>query len=376
MKKVLIGYMTDGRTSGIDKYLLNVLNIILKNGCQAECLTSQPDEELGKRLEAMGVVMHTIPSLKHPYGQYKAVRRIIRAGQYDVAYFNISEAFNCCGLLAARRERVSRIIVHSHSSGVDSESSIKRGIRTILNRIARSIVMNKKKTCYYACSNKAAQWLFAGRVIKSGRYGIINNAVDVSRFRYDSNIRTAKRKELAINDRLVIGHVGGFNYQKNHEFLIEIMEQLVKLNSNVVLLLAGTGENYSGIQELVHEKGLDAYVRFLGVRSDVNELMQAMDIFVLPSRFEGLPIVAVEAQVSGLKVVLSDSISDETALSDRCIFESLGVSPTDWARLINDNLVYDRENIKLSDSYCFSIADQTRQILDMLGVECEDEPFS
>ena len=186
---------------------------------------------------------------------------------------------------------------------------------------------------------------------------------DPGKFGFDPEIRKQKRKELGVSDKLVVGQIGFHGYQKNPEFVIEIAEELKKINPDSVVWMIGTGDETEHLHALAKEKNLGENLHFLGVRSDVNELTQAMDLFVLPSRFEGLPIVAIEAQISGLKVILSDTISEEAALSDRCMFHSIECPANEWADMILENLQYDRNSLDLSNcGYCFDIQKQNEQI--------------
>ena len=177
-----------------------------------------------------------------------------------------------------------------------------------------------------------------------------------------------KRVELDLENRIIIGQVGAFSYQKNSEFVVDIAEALHRKNPKTMVLMIGTGSDFDEINKRVKERKLENAVRLMGSRKDVNELMQAMDIFILPSRFEGLPIVAIEAQVSGLKVIISDRISKETALSERCKFLSISESADKWADAILSNIYYDRDLLNLSEcKYCFDVVQQNNAIKEIFN---------
>lgn len=363
MKRIVIGYLIDGKNSGIDNYILNVINQIKDDNIKIDCLTNKIDSQLKKRLEKIGVGLIEIPTLKHPYNHYSKTKNIIKKGKYDIAYFNISEAFNSLGLLAAYKCGVKKIVVHSHSSGVNSHSALVRTIRTFCHTIMKHIVVGKCATDYYSCSYVAGEWLFPKKILISKDFHIMNNAVRVEKFEYNEKVRTDKRKELDIENRLVIGQIGAFSYQKNSTFVVDIAEALYKKNPSALVLMIGTGSDFEQVKNLVKERNLDDAVWLLGSRQDVYELVQAMDMFMLPSRFEGLPIVAIEAQVSGLKTILSDTISKETALSERCIFLPITESADKWADTILENIRYDRSLLDLSEcTYCFDIDKQNDMI--------------
>jgi glycosyltransferase involved in cell wall biosynthesis len=162
----------------------------------------------------------------------------------------------------------------------------------------------------------------------------LNNAVNVEEFLFNKEMRQKIRRELNVHDELVIGHIGRFNKQKNHEFLIDIFKLVVEKRPDAVLVMAGEGNLKPQIEKKVADLGLSSNVRFLGVRSDIANLMQGLDLFLFPSLFEGLPVVLVEAQAAGLKCLISDSITKETNITERIEFASLGESPEEWANKI------------------------------------------
>lgn len=210
--------------------------------------------------------------------------------------------------------------------------------------------------------------MFPKSVLSSQNFRIMNNAVKVERFKFSKEIRQKKRDELDLDNRIIIGQVGAFSYQKNSKFVVDIAEALHRKNSKTMVLMIGTGSDFDEINKMVKERKLENAVRLMGSRKDVNELMQAMDIFILPSRFEGLPIVAIEAQVSGLKVILSDRISRETALSERCKFVSITESADKWAEKILSNIDYDRDTLNLSEcEYCFDVIQQNNAIKEIFN---------
>ena len=165
-------------------------------------------------------------------------------------------------------------------------------------------------------------------------YTIVNNGIDTEKFVFDKQVRDKIRTGLKIENKFVVGHIGRFSYQKNHEFLIDIFNEVYKKNSNAVLLLLGCGELEKQIREKVHILGLDKAVIFNGTVSNANEFYQAMDCFVLPSHFEGLGIVAVESQASGLKTLCSDVVPKEAQITNLLEFMSLSDTAEAWAEKV------------------------------------------
>jgi len=187
---------------------------------------------------------------------------------------------------------------------------------------------------YFACSRNAGKWLFGKRVSNLNELVVLNNAVNVDEFKYDVEIRKKVRKELGIGNELVIGHIGRFNKQKNHNFLIDIFKAVSEVNPDAILLLAGDGDLRRKIEKKVSRLGLKSKVKFLGVRNDINSIMQAMDLFLLPSLFEGLPVVLIEAQAAGLKCIVADTITRESDITSRVEFLRLNDTPEKWANQV------------------------------------------
>ena len=167
----------------------------------------------------------------------------------------------------------------------------------------------------------------------------MNNAIDLNKFKYDSKLGMKKRKELKINkDTLVIGHIGRFVEQKNHRFLIDIFNEIHKKEKDSILLLAGQGPLIDEIKKKVEDLNLNNSVRFLGQRNDANELYQAFDVFLLPSLYEGLPVVGIEAQATGNLCYFSDDMTKETKILDSTVFMSLTNTAEEWADRLLENV--------------------------------------
>ena len=187
-------------------------------------------------------------------------------------------------------------------------------------------------THLFMCGEESGKWLYGEK--NKSRFIMLNNAIDAASYTYDLSKREELRRQLGLADELVIGHVGRFNPQKNHPFLLDIFAALLRKEPNAVLLLVGGGEDMLKIQAKAHALGIAEHVRFLGVRSDVADLMQAMDVFVFPSLYEGLGLVLIEAQAAGLPCVVSDTIPREAYLTDLVTAEKLSSSVEAWAEKI------------------------------------------
>ena len=199
----------------------------------------------------------------------------------------------------------------------------------------------------FMCSKPAGIWTFGSKAVDSGKVKFIKNGIETEKFVYNDQIRILKRKELGLNNKLVVGHVGRFMQQKNHTFLIDIFQELHKKQPNSVLVLVSDGKLMNEVKNKVHTYGLDDAVLFLGNRNDVNELMQAFDVFVFPSLWEGLPLTGIEAQTAGLPVFMSDVITDEVCITNNIYKMSLKQSATEWAnKIFSVTNNHKRENMK------------------------------
>lgn len=219
-------------------------------------------------------------------------------------------------------------IAHSHS--ISSRGNfISRIIKNILQRQIRHIADN-----FLACSEEAGKWLFGKNIINKNSFHVAKNAIDTELYKYDEHIRDEIRVQLNIDDKFVIGHIGNFSYAKNHKFLIDVFNKVINVNNKTLLLLIGDGELRKAIEKKVNAMGLTKNVIFMGMRSDVPELLQAMDVILFPSLYEGLPVTLIEAQASGLKCIVSDTITDEVKITDNVEFNSLDQLPEYWAKQV------------------------------------------
>lgn len=361
IKKMLVGYIQDGKHSGIDKYLLGFIKIAHENGVALDLLTDEVTSEMSAYLSKFGYGLFAVPSLKKPLSRYKAIKGIIKKGCYDGTYFNISESFNCMGLLAAKKCGIPVRIVHSHNSGVDRENKHVRTARELLHKLFRRRV-SSLATHRFACSSVAGKWMF------DKNFNIIYNAVDKVRFSYDKTLREDMRKTFGLTDEKIFIHIGNFCYQKNQFFLIEIMRRILEQDKNAVLLSVGTGHDFEAVCEYAKKLKVDKNIRFLGVRDDIPALLSMADVFILPSRFEGLSIACIEAQFSGLPCVLSKNISSEVKISKDVYF--LPIDSTDgWADTALA-LCKERKSARLNDEVAknYDIINQQYQIKSILEV--------
>ncbi|UOO37045.1 glycosyltransferase family 1 protein [Oscillospiraceae bacterium CM] len=229
--------------------------------------------------------------------------------------------------LATARQYGLITVAHSHSTS--SGRGVSALVKSLLQRPIR-----KRADYLFACSEKAGVWLFGDKAVRKDNFFILPNAVDTQEFAYDADLRRRARSALGMEDALVVGHVGSFIPVKNHAFLIDTFEAVHRQNSRAKLLLVGGGPLEAAVKKRAADKGLSGHIIFTGVRHDLPALYMAMDVFVLPSLWEGVPLTAIEAQCAGLQCVLSDTIAEDAAVTSHCSFVPLSRGADVWAAKI------------------------------------------
>lgn len=238
----------------------------------------------------------------------------------------------------ARKCGIETTIAHARSAGVD------KGLKGILTRFLRCN-LSKKADYLFTCSELAGISVFGKKAVEQGRTRFLPNAIDCQKFAPDPLVREKIRRELGIENCYVIGHVGRFHYAKNHEYLLRVFAELLKRKTrDYVLLLLGEGSGMEDIRILSRELGIGDKVYFLGNKSNVNDYYQAMDYFVYPSRFEGMPGTIVEAQTAGLRCLMSDTICKEVIATELVTTRSIREDPGLWADEIEQHLQYQRSS--------------------------------
>lgn len=265
---------------------------------------------------------------------------IIKKGNYDIVHCHQGPK-GAFALFCAKLSRVKIRIIHNHIAFVP-ETKIQMAIRKLYCWVA-----NKLATHYFACGRDAGVWAYGQGAIDQDRVTIINNAIETKKFVFNKEIREIIRKEFCVENKSVIGCIARLSSQKNHEFLVEMFYQIKKVKSNVVLWLIGDGPLLNDIKEYVNSLGISNDVFFLGVRNDVERIMQGMDLFLLPTRFEGLGIVYVEAQAAGLRTIASSRVvPKETKVTNLISYIDLEAPVEFWAEKVCEALnEYERNDL-------------------------------
>lgn len=315
---------------GLETMLMNYYRKIDRSKIQFDFMTNRYERgHYDDEIEALGGKIYRMTPIKP--GNYRKYFKELdkffnEHREYKIVHSHINENSGFV-LRAAKKAGISCRIAHSHLS--DLKLDYKYPFRLYARKNLKGNVSD-----YFACSKRAGEWLFGKGISDSGKITVLNNAVDTNNFKINENIRNKVRKDLGIENKKVIGHVGRFNPQKNHEFLIDVFNEVYKKDKNTVLLLIGDGYLKEKIEEKVKKLGLCEGVKFLGVREDIPELMQAMDLFLFPSQFEGLAVVMVEAQAAGLKVITSTGVTKESNITNNVEFIDLKKEPSYWADII------------------------------------------
>jgi glycosyltransferase involved in cell wall biosynthesis len=345
-KKTPIRVLQIGMTKnvgGLETYLMQQFDYLDKSQVTYDFVNITSEDEIVFKYKILqagshiyGVRSRHSNPIRHYWQWIKLLHNI--AGEYKAIVLNSNSITYVFPIFIARFFGIPMRIMHSHNSGFEQRIGFIKKIIIAINKQ----LLKWGASDYFACSQLAGRWMFG----KDASFKVIPNAIECDKFKFDSSIRAKMRKALQVDGKFVVGHVGRFTYQKNHTFLIEIFREIHKMNSQAVLLLIGDAVNdmsyYESAKKQIAQEELTGCVKFLGMRNDVPDLMKAMDCFILPSRFEGLPVVGIEAQAAGLPCFFSDTITREVGITDLAEFISFDKSAQQWAQIINQEKYINR----------------------------------
>lgn len=315
---------------GIQTFLLNLNKAIDLSEIQFDYLVfRQHKQVLENEFKDLGATIYKLPNWRNGFiTNRKALRNFFAIHQeYEIVHYHAGTLVDIGPLVEAKRAGINVRIMHSHNTHAGGIY-----LNTIIHRLHK-LNVSKLATHYFACGELAAKWMYKGTKAEF-KVQIVNNGIDTQRFKFNQNIRDMKKKELRVNNTIIIGHIGRFSEEKNQIFLVNVLKHVCKINKDVRLLFIGDGVNRPFVEEKVNEMGLEKNVSFMGIRKDVSELLQSMDVFVLPSLFEGFPVVLVEAQAAGLPCIISDTISEEVAINPNVKRLRLENAERQWAEEI------------------------------------------
>ncbi len=346
---MLVVATTKFAQNGITNVILNYYRAMDKSDMQIDfVIPNDIGEDLKIEIESYGSHIYKITNRNRKPWQYiKRLISLIDNNSYDIVHAHGNSCTLALEMYAAKKAGTKVRIPHSHNS-------------TCKYKIVHKLLRKPFDLFYthaFSCGQKAGQWLYNRK-----KFELINNGIEIDNYRYNVEVRNEYREKYMLNENIVIGHIGSFNYQKNHEYLIDIFAELFKLDNSYRLLLVGDGELRPNIEKKVHELGLQDFVIFTGNTLIVPKLIQAMDMVIMPSRFEGLPLTLIEAQSAGVPCFVSDEISKEVKITDLVKFISLKETSKEWADQINNLAPIHRED--RTNNICKQIIDAGYSIND------------
>ena len=333
-----IAYVTKELSiNGISEVIFNYCRNLNKEKYSITIFAGPPIEK--KYLEEakkLGItIIETPPKRgKNPFIYYKFLKENLKPNNYDVMHIHGSSATITIELIIAKLNKIKIKIAHSHNTKCD---------KLFMHKLLKPIL---KYNCDYmlACGKEAGEWMYGKK-----NFEVINNGIDFNKYKYDIEKRKNIREKLNIEENFVLGHIGAFNNQKNQSFFIDLMN-LLKEYKDIKLMLIGDGPLYTEIKKKIIENKLEDKIILLGNKQNANDYYNAMDYFLLPSLFEGLPLVLVEAQVNGLDCLVSDNVSKEANITEKLKYESLD-NINNWKNIILEKYKnrIDRKNDCIDD---------------------------
>lgn len=323
MPKRIVHMLNSMGMGGIENFIMNLYRSINREEYQFDfILQSKEEGYFEKEIKELGGNIYKIPRIeKQPLKHLTELRKILKSNEYIAFHRHTDNSVNFMDLAIAQSVNIKNVIVHSHTTSHSKEA---------LNKICRPLLYSFADE-HLACGQAAGEWLFGNKKFK-----IIKNGMQLEKYEYSEEKRNLCREKFGFSSTdIVIGHVGRFSDVKNQKFLIEVFEKISKLNEQYKLIFCGDGELRGELSLYCKENGLDGKVIFLGVRRDINEILQAMDLFAFPSKYEGLGIALIEAQLTSLPCLISKNIPKEALYNNNIL--QLGIEESDkeeWCKQI------------------------------------------
>lgn len=341
MKKVLIVPTLGLDLEGITTVIYNYTKAMDRSGLQLSFLTyGQLKPAVRERFAPLGEILFVSDRRQSTRAYMKDYVALLQAHHFDVVHIHGNSGTMMIEVLLAKLCGVKNVMVHAHST---------RTNYPFVNGLLKYPMMWLSQTCI-ACSEATGKWLYG-----KYPYTLLNNAIELQNFRFQESLRQQYRAEFDVKDAFLVGHIGHFTEPKNHFFLIDVFAEFHKLEPNSRLLLISDGPRFAQVQEKVAQLGLQDAVIFAGRRSDVAGIYSAMDLFILPSCWEGLPLVLVEAQVNGLPLLVSDVVTRAAKCTDLVHYKALADGAESWAQSIRQ---LQMEPFDRNRDFCPAIAER------------------
>lgn len=369
--KNIIHFSLANTKSGITQYVLNNWKFIDKTRYQFHMATFGGKLDFQPKLEAEGCKIFYIKNrAEDNLEEFRNEVMEIFSDGYDAVHLHTSYWKSFELEMLAKKAGVPRIIIHSHNTAVYDDNGREEKERQHY-KLAEKLSADVG-TDFWACSQKAAKWLYTDK-IPENKIVIMKNGVDADKFAYNDVVRNEYRSRLNWENKFIIGHIGRFSYQKNHKFLLQVFHEINRINGNARLLLIGKGPLETEIRSMAAQYGLSEKICFAGACEDVSCWLQAMDLFCLPSRFEGFPIAAVEAQAAGVPLILGDAVTREVNLNRKVVYVPLEMER--WIYEIQLKMEHDleeklyqrKEGKQLIKQQGYDIRDSVRELERLYG---------
>lgn len=327
--KILIFGMT-ADYGGVESFIMSYFRNMNHKEISFDFIAYNQPPAFQREIEEAGSRIFVIPGRgRKLFSCIRQIKQILRETKYNAVWSNLCYLSDILVLKYAKKAGVPVRIIHAHNN-----MNMSGAVNGLFHKINRRKIW-KTATHFWACSELAGEFFYPDRILKSERYRIVPNAVDTEKFAFNPQVRISVRSKLGLDDKYVIGNVGRLHFQKNQAFLLDVFKCVLSKKSNAFLLIAGEGGLRDMLEAKIRELGIENNVLLLGRRDDVSDLMQAMDVFVLPSLFEGLGIVLIEAQCCGLPCLTSSGVvPKEARVTDLLEYESLDEPAEKWAKHI------------------------------------------
>ena len=316
----IVGRMNRG---GAETFLMKLYRQLDRTRYQMDfCVASREPGDYDEEIWQLGGrILYTTPKSRNPFASFYSIYNIVKENKYHSVLRISQHSLSCLELLAARLAKADKVIFRS-SNTQSCGSWLNRLLHRVFTPLAYLI-----PTVRIAPSPEAAQFMFG----TTKGVHVLNNGLDTKLFKFSSENCQKIRQEFNLQDKFIVGHIGRFNFQKNHKFLLQIFAEIKKQQPNSVLWLIGKGELEQEIKQQISKLGLTDSVQFLGIRADIPALLSAMDVFIFPSFFEGMPNTVIEAQTCGLPCLVSDTITQQARVTNLVHFMNLKQPATQWA---------------------------------------------
>ena len=326
---------------GAETFMMKLFRVLYAK-CKFDFIVSKDNGVYEAEVESLGGKIYRVPlRTKHPIETFKKIEKIVKSNGYKKVLKLCDTPMGFFDLLAAKIGGADRVCVRS-CNAYSEESKLQHIIYAILRPL-----FNNTANLKIAPSKLAAEYTFGKNAVEQKDVYFLHNAIDLKKYSYQEQGREKIRKEFnLLPTQLIVGHIGRFNYQKNHDFLLEIFADIIQKRPDAILFLVGEGEKKQDLVKKAEKLGLEKSVIFAGIRMDIPEVLSAMDIFIFPSFYEGMPNTIIEAQACGLPCVLSDSITKEAKITELLTYISLDENSKIWCDVALEKVSQYRKDTK------------------------------